>query len=195
MERATETADYLSTPANKDSEESLLGSILLEPTMLANEVINRVKTKDFQMQKYRWVWEVFLALSKNGTAIDQLTVQEYLERQSRLDEFGGFSELTRLDTAVPTAYHAPDYASTVLEMADRRLMKRYAQRLSVRADELDRQLDESILPAMDALQKIRAVIKPLSMGRFRVYSAADALAPREPMAYVTSRLVAVIILL
>ena len=188
MERATDNTDYLSTPASKDSEESLLGSILMEPTLLAAEVISRVEPKDFQTRKYGWVWEAFLALQSNGTAIDQLTVQEYLERQSHLEEVGGFSELIRLTTVVPTPYHAPDYASTVIEMAERRLMKRYAQRLSVRADELDRPLDESILPAIEALQKTRALVKPLSLQRFRVYSAADALAPREPMAYVIERL-------
>ena len=81
MERATDTTDYLSTPASKDSEESLLGSILLEPTLLTAEVINRVEPKDFQTRKYGWVWEAFIALQKNGTGIDQLTVQEHLERQ------------------------------------------------------------------------------------------------------------------
>ena len=188
MERATDTTDYLSNPASKDSEESLLGSILMEPTLLAAEVISRVEPKDFQTRKYGWVWEAFLALRKSGTGIDQLTVQEYLERQSHLEEVGGFSELIRLTTVVPTPYHAPDYASTVIEMAERRLIKSYAQRLSVRADDLKKPLEEFVTPAIDALQKTRALAKPLSLQRFRVYSAADALAPRKPMAYVIERL-------
>ena len=83
------------------------------------------------------------------------TAQEELDRNGQLDDFGGFSELSRLATIVPMAFNAPDYASTVIEYSKRRRMKRYAQAISMRADALEKPVEEVLPRIVDALNTLQ----------------------------------------
>ena len=184
MEKATATSDYLSTPASRDSEESLLGSILIDSAQLDNEVVSTVKPSDFQTIHFGWVWQAITALKIKGLNIDLITIQDELERHNHLEDLGGFAGLSKLSTNVPSAYHAPDYAATIREMSSRRRLKQISQRLSMAADDLKTDISKLLPKVVETLEHIHIPLSPLLLERFKVLSAADALAPRLPTSYV-----------
>jgi replicative DNA helicase len=106
-------------PHNAEAEESVLGSLLLEPDLLP-EISGIISPSDFYNAKHAWLFEAMLTLSQQAEPIDLLTVQAELERRGRLSEIGGPSCLTRLVTLTPSAYNAPAYARLVAESALRR---------------------------------------------------------------------------
>ena len=101
-------------PHNLESEEAVIGSILIDPDAYY-EVASTLKSEDFYLVKHRWIWDVFKALNDQNMPIDQLTTQEELESRKQLEEIGGFAYLTQLVTRVPTAYNVSAYAKLVEE--------------------------------------------------------------------------------
>lgn len=110
-------AGLTTPPHNLEAEEALLGSILIDPSMLSQIVLS---AESFYLVKHRWIWEACQALTAEHREIDLLTIQEELDRREQLSEIGGPAYLTRLITLTPSAYHAPDYARFVAEASARR---------------------------------------------------------------------------
>jgi len=104
-------------PHNREAEEALLGSILLNSSVLS---LLDLKPEDFYIQRYGWVYQAFLNLQKRGVAIDFITVSDELAETGLLEEIGGASHLTTLINRTVTALHAEDYAEIIANNAVRR---------------------------------------------------------------------------
>lgn len=106
-------------PHNRDAEESLLGSILIDPEVF-NEVVQFINGEDFYIHRNRWVWNAIARLVENRIPVDMLTLTEHLSAQNQLVELGGPAYLTMLTSRVPSALNAVSYAHIVEEYAIRR---------------------------------------------------------------------------
>lgn len=115
------TSNIRSVPHNREAEESVIGSILINPEAYF-EVAQFLKAEDFYIHRHQWIWDVFIFLQENRTPIDIVTVTEELENRGKLTELGGSAYLTALINNVPTSLHAEAYGRIIEENSIRRNM-------------------------------------------------------------------------
>lgn len=115
------TSTIRSVPHNREAEESVIGSVLINPEAYF-EVAQFLKTEDFYIHRHQWIWEVFSFLQENRIPIDVVTVTEELENRGKLSELGGTAYLTALINNVPTSLHAEAYGRIIEENSIRRNM-------------------------------------------------------------------------
>jgi len=115
------TSTIRSVPHNREAEESVIGSVLINPEAYY-DVSQFLKTEDFYIHRHQWIWEVFAFLHENRIPIDIVTVTEELENRGRLSELGGTAYLTALINNVPTSLHAEAYGRIIEENSIRRNM-------------------------------------------------------------------------
>ena len=108
-------------PHNREAEEALLGSVLINPEAYY-DVAPILQADDFYIHRHRWIWEAFVRLHEQRTPIDFLTVSETLDQFGQLAEIGGPAYLTALVSNVPTSLHAEAYGRIIEENAIRRRM-------------------------------------------------------------------------
>ena len=130
-------------PHNVEAEEALLGSVLINPEVL-DEVVALIKPADFYIHKNGWIWEAFLALREQQMAIDFVTVQEEIERKSRLAEAGGPAYLVALINNTGTSLNAESYARIVAETSARRRILAFLNDMAKRAYAEDQKVDTSL---------------------------------------------------
>ena len=101
-------------PFSMPAEQSLLGSILIDPASL-NEVADLLHAEDFYLSEHKQIYlamhELFLANSE----IDVVTLIDMLTVKGIYDKSGGEDYIRTLTEAVPDALNVKDYARIVKE--------------------------------------------------------------------------------
>jgi replicative DNA helicase len=133
---------------SEDAEKSLIGALLIDPRAFI-EVGPVVKSADFYIQKYAWIYEAVATIRENGGDADIVTISEALG--DRLGEIGGFATLSDLMNYVPSALHAVQYAEIVAERAQRR-------RLLAAASEIARLAHDDARSIADAQSAAEALL-------------------------------------
>ena len=133
-----------SIPHNREAEEAVLGSVLINPEEALPLAAGILTAEDFYIQRHRWIWEACLALRERKVAIDMLTLSEELDRRGNLAEMGGPAYLTALINQVPTSLHAEEYARIVAAHALRRRMIKAANELARLAYDESIDVDSSL---------------------------------------------------
>ncbi len=99
-------------PQNLEAEQALLGSIMLNPSML-EEIMTIVTPASFYSEKHRLVYDACIELFLKGQPVDLVSVSSRLTEKQLLERMGGASYLTELVNAVPSASNAEYYAKIV----------------------------------------------------------------------------------
>lgn len=101
-------------PHSVESEQSILGSILLDKDAIIT-VSETIMPSDFYKEAHKIIYECMLKLSNKNEPIDLITLTEELKKQGHLDDVGGISYITSLSTIVPTTSNVKYYADIVKE--------------------------------------------------------------------------------
>lgn len=101
-------------PHSVESEQSILGSILLDKDAIIT-VTETIKPDDFYKEAHKIIYECMITLSNKGEPIDLITLTEELRKQGYLNDIGGISYITSLSTIVPTTSNVKYYADIVKE--------------------------------------------------------------------------------
>jgi replicative DNA helicase len=112
FEEAFEEAITTNIPHNREAEEAVIGSVLLDPDIY-HDLVHVLSAGDFFIHRLRWVWEAYEKLQERNVPIDILTTVDELIKSNRLDEVGGSAYLTSLLNQVPFSTNATHYANTV----------------------------------------------------------------------------------
>lgn len=124
-----------STPANIEAEQAVLGALLIDPAAI-RRVASKLQPGDFWREKHRWIYGAMIRLFQNETAIDLLTISDFLEAKGFLDKAGGPAYITKLVNETPTSVHLDHYAKIVIDTSRRRKLLDLAGRIAlVAADE------------------------------------------------------------
>ena len=99
-------------PHDPDAEESVIGSLLIDPESL-NRVSSFLYPMDFYVSKNRWCYEGVLSLFERDESVNQVTLAHELSLQGRLEDAGGGEYLGHLVATVPTSVHIEQYARIV----------------------------------------------------------------------------------
>jgi len=107
--------NYLLLPQSQEAEQSVLAAVFANNDCL-NKIIEMLpRPKVFYKPAHQIIYDAILKLYERNEAIDPLTVSEYLENQSKLDEVGGRYYLALLLSHAPLAVNAERYAQIVAE--------------------------------------------------------------------------------
>ena len=102
-------------PSASEAERDLVGAVLYDE--LAFERAG-LKSGDFYIQRWRWVWEDCEKIKAADDHIDLETLEKELEKAGRLKEVTSRGGL--MTYFVPTLVHVEANARLVREMAERR---------------------------------------------------------------------------
>jgi replicative DNA helicase len=129
LEAAPETSGPQLVPHSRESEEAVIGAVLINPEAYY-DVAQFLQQDDFYIHRNQWVWQAFIALHDRNEAIDFVTVTEELDQMGHLADIGGAAYITKLINNVPSSLHAEAYGRRVEETAIRRRMLTAANKIA-----------------------------------------------------------------
>jgi replicative DNA helicase len=116
-------------PHNTEAEESVLGSLLIDPEAI-EVVANFLRPEEFYHPRNRDIYAAMLRLFERRQPTDFVMVCDELERADLLSPIGGISYLSRILTVVPTSVHVEYYARVVQRTAVMRRLIAAAGRIA-----------------------------------------------------------------
>ncbi len=129
LEAAPETTGPQLVPHSRESEEAVIGAVLINPEAYY-DVAQFLQQDDFYIHRNQWIWQAFIALHDRNEAIDFVTVTEELDQMGHLADIGGAAYITKLINNVPSSLHAEAYGRRVEETSIRRRMLTAANKIA-----------------------------------------------------------------
>ena len=107
--------EILNMPFDKDAEQAVLGSILVENKCM-DVVSGIIKSDYFYLPAHRAIYTSMLTMFMgNNSAIDPVIIADALTRETLYDETGGRKYLVQLAESVPSTANVENYANIVRE--------------------------------------------------------------------------------
>lgn len=135
-------------PHSRDAEMSVLGSILIERNAI-DRVIDTLMPEDFYDSGHQMIFNAMRSLHFAASAIDVLTVAEWLSSHELLDHVGGKTYINELTDHVLTASHIAHYAKIVKDKSGLRKLR------NIGSDIVELSQDEALEPT-EAIEKIQS---------------------------------------
>ena len=135
-------------PNSKEAEMAVVGSMLLSPIDAAAVVRAVLDEQHFYYAAHQVIFREFCVLQDSLTAVDAVTLGQWLRGRKLLDEIGGDVYLTDLVHRVPTTSNIAHYIDIVLEQHVRRRSIALAHELMQKAFE-----DEDLAVWLPAMQQ------------------------------------------
>lgn len=160
-------------PHSADSEEAVIGSVLINPDCLYD--VGYLQPDDFFLLRNAIVWAAIQALSERHESIDNITVIAELRATGKLETVGGSAYITGLSNAVPHSYHAESYARLIEAASTRRKLLSAASEIANAAVNENSATDEVVDRALQTLDSVatRRTAAYLNTGDEIVSAAVD----------------------
>jgi len=170
-------------PSSPDSERAILGSIILDNSLIA-QAVELLKPDDFYVPSNRRIFQSMIALFERGSEINPILVAEDLRKDNSLDSVGGVIFLTNLTYGLPHVTSVAPYAKVVRGKSLLRQLVRVANKITAEAleeeDEPANILDHaehSIFALAD--ERIRQGFQHIKEPAERVLEKAEAVEHRD----------------
>lgn len=98
------------TPNNSEAERSLLGSILIDSSVLGDIELDPAKFWD---RRHTMIAQAICDVQRQNIAIDVVTVGEQLHASGHDEDIGGMTYLTDLARAMPSSVNATSYSDII----------------------------------------------------------------------------------
>ncbi|MBR2878408.1 MAG: replicative DNA helicase [Clostridia bacterium] len=122
-------------PFNAEAEQSVLGSILVDPNCLT-EITDKVTADDFYMPQNKLIYSAIIDLWNSGEAVDSVTISKALG--PNIETVGGYQYLANLAMITPTTQNLQAYIKIIQDKAVlRRLIGAAKEIQSISFDEND----------------------------------------------------------
>lgn len=108
-------------PHSIEAEQSLLGGLMLDHKSW-DKIADVVSEQDFYRKDHRLIFGAIAALAEEANPCDVVTVSEYLDNRSELEQAGGLEYLASLANETPGAANARSYARILRERSMLRLL-------------------------------------------------------------------------
>ena len=179
MAKNSENYEYSgrSAPQAAEAEVNLLGGVMQDSNVLS-DVISLLNPDDFYQERHKIIWEVLQKLSQMNTPIDEVTLQNALEKEGKLEAVGGVEYLLKLIESVASGANARYHAEIIQKNAVlRRLINlsneaiREAEDPTAEPDEIiskvegsvmslaEKQVKNSLRPAGDVVQEVLKAVE------------------------------------
>ena len=107
-------------PSSLDSEQLVLGSILLDDSLFV-QIAGTLEVNDFMVESHRRIFARMLELHERGEKIDRITVFNELLKHNQAESCGGLTYLSSLDNDLPRLPNLDGYVAIV---RDKSLLRR-----------------------------------------------------------------------
>lgn len=94
----------MNNPQDEDLEAVIIGACLLEKTAMPL-IADKVRPEMFYQVKHELIFAALLAMYRERTDIDIITLKEEMARRGKLDEIGGPFYITQLSSRVASSAH------------------------------------------------------------------------------------------
>ncbi len=112
-----------SLPQSIEAEQSVIGSMIIDKSAIV-QVAERLEENDFYRDGHKIIFKAIFEMFKNDTAVDLLTLLEYLKSNDLLEKAGGVTYITEVSSSVPTTANLSSYIKIVEEKSTlRKLIK------------------------------------------------------------------------
>jgi replicative DNA helicase len=111
----------------ENAEAALLGSFLLEPTIIKN--FKKIKAEDFAVEAHSHIFTAMMEMDSNDEAIDLTLLATKLQEKKLLEDVGGPEYLAELMNETPLATHAFQYSQAVKHRSLLRELKVVGQKM------------------------------------------------------------------
>lgn len=172
-------AGYVAAPPPNDivAEESVLGSILIEPESMI-KISDLLTPKDFFADTNVKIYEAMAELFHAHKPIDIITVSSLLTEKGVFDAVGGAAKLAELTAAVPSASHIFEYAQIVKKKSTLRRMIAagdkiigYAKDEGKKVEDLLESAEKEVFSISQTFLKDKFVsIKEILTDRFEIFA-------------------------
>ncbi|MBS3740077.1 replicative DNA helicase [Candidatus Bipolaricaulota bacterium] len=139
-----------SIPKNKEAEQLVLGSILMDPEDVVPKVIEKVKPGYFYWKEHRLIFRAVLELFDKGDPADVVTVTNRLKEKGQLEEIQGRGYLADLLDKVVTTANLEHYADILRNKALMRALINGGRKIS----ELGYKTDQELKDILDRAEEI-----------------------------------------
>ena len=129
-------------PKNKEAEQLVLGSILMDPEDVVPQVVDKVKPGYFYWKEHRLIFRAVLELFDKGDPADVVTVSNRLKEKDQLEEVQGRGYLADLLDKVVTTANLEHYTEILRQKALMRALINGGRRISELGYETDRELKD-----------------------------------------------------
>ena len=110
-------------PHNQDAEQSIIGSMMIDPEAIAN-TSSEITEEDFFQKPYALLFRAIVDLDASGRPVDPITLKEKLREMDAPEDLANEQTLAELAHSVPVSTNARHYATIVAEKAQLRRMIR-----------------------------------------------------------------------
>src|SRR3989339_544560 len=117
-----------SLPHHHESEQSVLGTIFLDPKKIV-EVIDQLNNDDFFEESHVLIYQAMKELHQDDMKIDYASVASRLENTQNLQKAGGMKYLLALSEAVPSTAHLETYVDLVKDGSLKRQVIKLASQI------------------------------------------------------------------
>lgn len=133
-------------PHNVDAEKSVLGAILVNNENYYR-VIETLRPEDFYLDAHRVIFRQMIELIEQSKVIDLITIQDELDRASKLQSAGGITYLAGLLDGIPHLVNIEHYIQIIRERGTLRQLINAANKVMAecfdQADPADEILDRA----------------------------------------------------
>lgn len=116
-------------PFSAEAEQSVLGSILIDPECLT-EITNIIRAEDFYLKEHTEIFAAMQKLFLQSRTIDMVTLIDMLIQQGLYDENSSKEYIRLIINSVPTAANIVDYAKIVREKSILRQLIRASEEIT-----------------------------------------------------------------
>ncbi|MBR4072441.1 MAG: replicative DNA helicase [Clostridia bacterium] len=144
-------------PYSVEAEQSVLGSIIIDPKSL-NDVAVQIKPEYFYIPQHREIYTALSSMFELNQTIDFISLLEKLKKDGVYDEAGGKAYLTQLVQIVPSAANVLTYVAIIRE-------RYYARSLMEAAKKIIQDINENVMDSGKLLDSAEQRIYEIREGR------------------------------
>lgn len=141
-------------PKNKEAEQLVLGSILLDPEDVVPKVVEKVSPSYFYWKEHRLIYRAVLDLFDKGDPADLVTVKNRLEEKDQLEEIQGATYLADLIDKVVTTANVEHYAEILRNKALMRALIEGGREITELGYQTDRELKDVLDEAEETIFEV-----------------------------------------
>lgn len=170
-------------PSSPDTERAILGSILLDNSLIA-QAVELLKPENFYVPSHRRIFMAMIALFERGSEIDHVLIGEELRRDNSLESAGGMLYLSNLPFGLPRVTSLVQYAKVVRGKHLLRQLVKVANKISAEALEEEDEPQNILDHAEHAIfaladERIRQGFEHIKHPAERVLEKAEAVEHRD----------------
>ena len=141
-------------PQNLEMEQAVIGALMIEQDAysLVGEIL---RPESFYDHRHQLIYDAIRSLNSQQSPIDLLTVTEYLDRQSQLEEVGGPAYIAQLTSSVTSSAHIEYHARIIAQKA-------LARELITFSSNIQKQAFDSTVDVNDLMQEAEGSLFAIS---------------------------------